>query len=114
MRIRSIAIAIFPVVMAACANAPGPVALSEGPIARGYVIADRNCSQCHAVGADDRSRHPDAIPFRDLSQLYPIEGLEESLVEGLMTGHADMPEFQFSAEAANDLMLYLESIQTAP
>jgi len=96
---------------AACTSAPDPLSAADGPVARGYAIADRNCSQCHAVGASDRSRHPDAIPFRQLAQLYPIEGMEESLVEGLMTGHAEMPEFQFSTDAANDLMQYLEAIQ---
>jgi cytochrome c len=99
--------------LAACTTPPDPAPAPGSPAAEGYVIAVRHCSHCHSINAAGRSRHPDAIPFRHLSELYQLEGLEEALVEGLMTGHSDMPEFTLSPESANALLAYLESIQTS-
>lgn len=98
--------------LAACSTPPDPSAFSGSPVAEGHAIAARYCSRCHAIEPAGRSSHPEAIPFRRLSELYPIDGLEESLVEGLMTGHSDMPEFTLSAEGANALVAYLKSIQS--
>jgi mono/diheme cytochrome c family protein len=104
---------ICALVLAACISSPGP---SSDPsvgtsAARGQAIAARLCSSCHAIGRHDRSPHTEAPPFRNLGDLYPVEDLAESLVEGLMTGHSDMPEFKFTSESAGDFIAYLESIQ---
>lgn len=96
--------------LSACAT-PVENSAVDPQIAHGQSLARQHCSSCHAIGRGDPSRMPGAIPFRDLSQLYPVADLAESLVEGLMTGHPDMPEFRFSTEAANDLISFLESIQ---
>ena len=37
--------------------------------------------------------------------------LEEALAEGLVTGHPDMPEFQFEARDVGAIIAYLNSIQ---
>lgn len=97
--------------LSACATPPDE-APADPALAHGQAMARQYCAACHAVGVNDASRMANAIPFRDLSQLYPVEGLAEALVEGLVTGHPDMPEFQFSAEAANDFIRYLDSIQS--
>lgn len=97
--------------LAACATPPDPEP-TDPHVANGLSLARQYCASCHAIRANDVSHMREAIPFRDLSQLYPVEGLAEALVEGLMTGHPDMPEFQFSTPAANDFIAYLESIQT--
>ncbi len=97
-------------VLAACASSPDAPSPS-GPVARGEAVAHRLCASCHATGRFDKSRHVDAPPFRNLSENYPVADLAESLVEGLMTGHADMPEYQFTPEGAQDFIAYLESIQ---
>ncbi len=98
--------------LAACATPPDTSsAIALGPIAHGQALASRYCSSCHAVGHNDESRHKDAIPFRNLSELYPVDSIEESLVEGLMSGHPDMPEFQFSDQAATDFVEYLAFLQ---
>jgi cytochrome c len=55
--------------------------------------------------------HPQAPLFRALSRRYKIEALEEALAEGLLSGHDDMPEFQFSAEEVGDIVAYLNAIQ---
>lgn len=99
------------ILASACATQPETPAADPG-LAHGEALARQYCAACHGIGRSDPSRMSGAIPFRDLSQLYPVEGLEEALVEGLVTGHPDMPEFQFSAEAANDFIRYLASIQS--
>lgn len=51
------------------------------------------------------------VPFRTLAQRYPIESLEESLGEGLLSGHPDMPEFSFPPRDVGAIIRYLRSIQ---
>jgi mono/diheme cytochrome c family protein len=100
--------------LASCASPPAPsseIAADPG-IAHGHSLAVRYCASCHAVDRADHSRHAGAPPFRTLSRLYPVDTLAEALVEGLMTGHADMPEYQFTPESADDFIRYLESIQS--
>jgi len=69
-----------------------------------------HCASCHAVGPAENSPFPQAPPFRELSQRYPVRHLEEALAEGIVTAHPDMPEFVFSAEEASDIVAYLESL----
>ena len=71
----------------------------------------KHCAKCHAIGRTDESRHPSAPDFRDISKKYPVEFLAESLAEGIMTGHPDMPVFHFEADDVEKLIIYLESIQ---
>jgi hypothetical protein len=59
-------------------------------------------------------KHPDAIPFRRMSERFEIDGLEESLAEGIMVGHLDMPEFRFRPDDAQALTAYIASLQNTP
>ena len=52
-----------------------------------------------------------APPFRTLHSRYPVESLEESLAEGIVTGHPAMPEFQFDPEQVGDVIAYLKSLE---
>jgi cytochrome c len=83
----------------------------SGLISAGRELISRNCSRCHAIAADDASRHPQALPFRSLGKRYPVKSLEEALAEGIFTGHPDMPEFQFQPQDINAVIAYLQSIQ---
>ena len=78
---------------------------------RGASLLTTNCSRCHAIGRDGASPHPAAPPFRTLSRKYPIEGLAETLAEGLSVGHPDMPEFVFEPDEIAAILAYLKSIQ---
>jgi len=80
-------------------------------IERGEILVQKNCSQCHAIGKDDDSRHPESIAFRDLSARYPVEFLAEALAEGILTGHPDMPVFYFYPEEVDQIVTYLKTIQ---
>jgi mono/diheme cytochrome c family protein len=82
-----------------------------GSAARGGLLVTEACSACHATGRTGASRNPDAPPFRELGRRYPIEDLEEALAEGIVTGHAEMPQFRFDAADVDDIVAYLKSIQ---
>ena len=91
------------------------VALGQTAIAQnlkhGEELLVKNCASCHAVGRNGESSNKLAPPFRSLGQRYPIESLEESLGEGIMSGHPDMPEFKFDARDVGAIIVYLKSIQ---
>jgi mono/diheme cytochrome c family protein len=78
---------------------------------RGEQLLQRDCAPCHAIGKTGDSPRKEAPPFRTLGQRYPIESLEESLGEGIMSGHPDMPEFSFDADDVGAIIAYLKSIQ---
>jgi len=97
------------------ATAIAVVALGQTAIAQnlkhGEELLVKNCASCHAVGRNGESSNKLAPPFRTLGQRYPIESLEESLGEGIMSGHPDMPEFKFDAKDVGAIIVYLKSIQ---
>ena len=80
-------------------------------IDKGEALVRENCSRCHAIGKEGDSPHPQAPPFRTLSSKYPIEDLSESLAEGIVSGHPDMPVFVFSPHEVEAIIEYLQSIQ---
>lgn len=95
----------------ALALAPS-AALAQSPAAqRGVLLARTYCAQCHSI--DKLSPSPLAIapPFRDLHKSYPVERLEESLAEGVVTGHPTMPEFRFAPDQINDFITFLKTLE---
>jgi cytochrome c len=82
--------------------------------AKGEALVRENCSRCHAIGKEGDSPHPQAPPFRTLSNEYPIENLAESLAEGIVSGHPDMPIFVFSPQNVAAIINYLQSVQPSP
>ena len=103
------AVALF--VLGALASA-GAVAQSvDGNEDIGFAFVDANCSRCHAVGLTGDSPVAAAPPFRDLGRFYPVDALAEALAEGIVTGHADMPEFVLEPEEIANVIAYLKSIQ---
>jgi cytochrome c len=82
-----------------------------GAVKRGEALLAKDCSRCHAIASTGESRHPQAPPFRTLGKRYRIESLEEALGEGIISGHPDMPEFQFVPADVGAIVAYLNSIQ---
>ena len=78
---------------------------------RGLAFVRTNCSQCHAIGRDGGSPLAIAPPFRTLHLKYPVEDLQESLAEGIMTGHPTMPEFRLEPDQINDVISYLKTLE---
>ena len=89
-------------------------AVEKDLTAKGEALLKENCSRCHAIGKEGTSPHPEAPPFRTLSRKYPVEDLAESLAEGIVSGHPDMPIFVFSAHDVEAIIDYLQSIQEQP
>jgi mono/diheme cytochrome c family protein len=85
-------------------------AQSDRAAERGRAFAQIACSRCHAIGPTGDSPLAEAPPFRVLHQRYPIEDIEESLAEGIKTGHP-MPEFQLDNTEITDLLAYLKSLE---
>jgi mono/diheme cytochrome c family protein len=86
-------------------------AAEAGDIVAGQKIAETYCVACHAIGPDGDSPLEAAPRFRELGQRFPIENLEESLAEGIMTGHPDMPQFEMTPDEIGVFLAYLSSIQ---
>ena len=76
--------------------------------ALGRTLVSTYCAACHAIERVGASPHVDAPPFRELHLRYDIEALSEALVEGIVTGHPDMPEFAFDPQEAEAIIAYLE------
>ena len=91
-----------------CARA---VEAQEPTIQRGRAFAQANCARGHAIDRSGGSPLPKAPPFRTLHERYPVEDLEESLAEGIRTGHPAMPEFALDKDQIHDLISYLKSLE---
>lgn len=92
--------------------AAGSAAPDEGPSAlRGKIYLQTTCSGCHAVGASEPSTNPDAPPFREIMTRYDPADLEESLAEGIVTGHADMPEVVLDPPEIANVVAYLDALK---
>lgn len=94
-----------------CCGLPAAAAQDDPVIAYGRALVEANCAECHGIGTDDASLHKDAPPFRILWERYPIDALEESFVEGIVTGHPDMPQFTATPEQIAAIIDYIASLQ---
>lgn len=81
------------------------------PIAHGKRFVEQNCARCHAIGSFDKSKHADAPTFREISNYYPLDGLEEGFAEGIVTGHPDMPVFTLEPIQIADVIAYMETLR---
>lgn len=87
---------------------------TTGSLNRGRAFAEVNCATCHATGATGESPYAPAMPFRTLSQNYPVENLAEALAEGIGVGHSgevQMPEYTLTPDEIDDFLNYLTSLQ---
>jgi len=92
------------------------VLISFGPAAannarQGKRLALTHCARCHAIDKVSSSPLKIAPPFRTLHERYPVEMLQESLAEGIITGHPSMPQFSFDADQVSDLIAFLKTLE---
>lgn len=93
------------------AGASPPPRAADALRVKGEQIAQTHCARCHAIGREEVSSNPKALPFRQIERKYPVEALAEAFAEGIVTGHKDMPEFVFEPEDVAALLTFLKSIQ---
>jgi cytochrome c len=87
-------------------------AMAQSPSAqRGLTLARANCARCHSIDKMTPSPLSIAPPFRTLHTKYPVENLEEPLGEGIVTGHANMPEFRLAPDQIRDFITYLKTLE---
>jgi mono/diheme cytochrome c family protein len=79
-------------------------------VERGRALVVENCSGCHAIGAEGESPHPQAPPFRTLSERFPVDALKETFVTSIDTGHPGMPVFDASRQQIDDIVAYIASV----
>ena len=91
------------------AQAPSPT--KEQLIASGQKLASDKCASCHSIEKQGNSPHKDAPPFRTFADKWPLSSLEESLAEGIVTGHKDMPEVVFTPKQIGQFLEFLGSLQ---
>lgn len=102
---------IFVAAVAALAATATSGAETDPLLDKGRALLEANCARCHAIGADDQSKHKEAPPFRVVVTRYPPDNLAEALAEGLVSGHPDMPEFVFEPEEVEAITTYLGSLK---
>ncbi|MBV1698914.1 MAG: cytochrome c [Hyphomicrobiales bacterium] len=78
---------------------------------RGLVFVRIHCAHCHSIMRVGESPLRIAPPFRTLHERYPVENLQESLGEGIVTGHPSMPEFQLDPGEVANVIAYLKSLE---
>jgi len=99
---------LLALLQASCAGVQGAGrAEAGGPAAEGRKIIEARCASCHSLGA--KAGHPDAPSVLALAQMGPPEGLAESLAEGIMVGHPDMPEARMSAKEIEAVIAFLKT-----
>jgi cytochrome c len=95
--------------LAAWALAWAGAAEAQSPAAqRGKTFVLANCAGCHSIDKISASPLSIAPPFRTLHLKYPVESLQESLGEGIVTGHPTMPEFRLDPGQVGDVIAYLK------
>jgi cytochrome c len=78
---------------------------------QGKRLALLYCARCHAIDKVSPSPLRIAPPFRTLHEHYPVETLQESLAEGIVTGHSTMPQFSFDADQVGDFIAFLKTLE---
>src|SRR5579863_4665952 len=93
--------------IAASGSAPSLASNAE----QGKRLALTYCARCHATDKVSPSPLKIAPPFRTLHERYPVGMLEESLAEGIVTGHPTMPQFRFDGDQIGDFIAFLKTLE---
>ena len=84
---------------------------AAGPdLEAGKALAEKYCGNCHAVGPIGESRLAAAPPLREIANRYSVWNLEEALAEGIVTGHAEMPQFVLKPSEITNLLSYMDTL----
>ena len=88
--------------------APAP---ADDVVEAGRALVQMYCTDCHATEMTGESPLAIAPRFRDLHLRYNVEHLAEALVEGIVTAHPEMPQFEFDPDQAAAIIAYLKTLE---
>ena len=86
---------------------------ADDPVEVGHALVQMYCTDCHATESTGESPFATAPRFRDLNMRYDVDLLSEALVEGIVTAHPEMPQFEFDPDQAEAIIVYLKSLEPA-
>lgn len=86
-------------------------ASADALLVKGEALLTKICARCHAIGSGGESPHDNAPALRQIATRYPLDNLAEALAEGIVSGHADMPEFVFDPGEIDAILAYLEDLK---
>lgn len=101
---------LYLVALLALFSAPGATAGGSTLVDLGRELAELNCATCHNIEVNGDSPFAAAPPFRTIPLKYDPSQLEEAFVEGIVVGHASMPEWEMTPEQAAALSAYIASL----
>lgn len=99
---------LFTAATSKAADNPPPGAKA---VQAGKQLAEQHCARCHNIYNEGESPLPAAPNFTSFNEKWPLGYLEEALAEGIVTGHTDMPEFQFEPEEIDSILAYIEALK---
>jgi mono/diheme cytochrome c family protein len=82
---------------------------AKADAARGQVLAEQWCSQCHGVRPNEASVNPKSPTFPTIAAEASIT--ETSLRVFLRTAHSTMPNIMLKSDDADDIVEYLLSLK---
>src|SRR5262245_36524652 len=86
---------------------------STALVDQGRTLAACKCAVCHAVGERGESPHRAAPPLRTLHENYPIKMLADAILTNVLSGHDEMPMFEFSRNEMMALLSFIDSLSPA-
>lgn len=98
------ALAVAATALTAMLGTPGRAA----DAAHGRALAQRWCSGCHVVSADQKQANADAPPFVTIAR---SNFNATTLAYFLLDPHPKMPTLSLSRAAADDLSAYIQSLR---
>jgi tetratricopeptide (TPR) repeat protein len=79
-------------------------------VRQGEVLAEKNCSGCHAVGVRGFSPNKDAPEFRNLNRRHPHSWLRSPITKGIFATHEKMPQFNLPSEDVDTIVAYINNL----
>lgn len=89
---------------------PAVASETEKRIREGEDLATRQCGGCHGVAAKGFSPNKDAPEFRNIYRRHALFQLRQPITRAVQASHAQMPQFQLSAEEMNSIVAYINSL----
>lgn len=111
-RRRASRFAILPAVLAGFGTIAAAAEMGSRLIEQGRAIAEAKCGRCHATGPSGDSPHHITPPFHRLHEDFPIPMLSDAAEQGVLSGHDEMPMFEFSPDEVRALLAYIDSLAT--